>query len=152
MMRIDKILVLAASSIYLTGCISNSESKVTDLGGIVFLLFMGITASKYVGPKVFSLPVFSRLRVAISQIGNKVFLFSLPVAITLVTYGLMNSILDRLLALVGLTLIVVSYHLKDLSSDNMVVRARAFDIVGMGVVIEFVLFSLWLIGADLFKL
>jgi hypothetical protein len=151
-MKNSRIFVLSGLSLFITGCIGNSANKVADLGGLVFLLFIAFTVSKYIGPRIFSLPIFSQLRDFISRIGTKAFLISLPMAVALVTYGFMNSTLDRLLALIGLSLVVLSFHLKDLDNDDLIVRARAFDVVGMGSVITVVLVALWVMGADLFRL
>lgn len=130
----------------------NAEHKVVDLAGIVFLLFVGVTISKYVGPKVFCLHFLSRLRSHLARYGNIIFKLSIPLAVLLISYGFFKGGLDRVLPLIGLTIVIFTYHLCDLDNQDLEVRARAFDIVGMGFVIGCVLLSLWFMGTDLFRL
>lgn len=153
-MRVYKSLSLVSISLLLGGCVfgSSAESKIADLSGIVFLIFIAVLASKYVAPKLFMLSIFATMRKFIARVGHKIFLISIPIAISLSVYGFMNNILDRVIALVGLTLIILTFHLKDLDSEDSVARARAFDIVSMGSVITGVLLALWFMGADLIKL
>jgi len=140
-------------SFVLSGCVlGNTQSKVADLAGAVFVIFILITVSKYVGPKVFAWAFLARLRTYVSSVGSQLFFGSLVLALALSAYGFMNEILDRVLALVGLTLVVIAYHLKDIDSQDAVVRVRALDIVGLGLAITAALIALWVMGADLFRL
>lgn len=135
----------------LSGC-SGSEAKVVDLGGLVFLVFLFLTVSKYFSPYLASFRVFTEMKNFCARVGSQLFYASILVGLVLNIYGFVNETIDQLLGLLGLSLIIGSYHLKDLASEDVYIANRAIDVIGLSSVISIVMLSLWYFGAEMLRI
>lgn len=149
-MNARRLAALEIAPLFLTGC--KRDEAFVDLSGIVFLVFVSITVGKYLSPALFQFSIFKQLRERVSRFSKVTMLALIVVAIALNVYWVISdSILDRILGLVGLSIVVWGYHLEFIDSDDAAIRARAIEIVTMGIVISSLLTVMWAIGPAMLK-
>jgi len=149
-MNAKRIVALTIAPLFLVGC--KRDEAFVDLSGIVFIVFVTITVGKYLSPALFQFSIFKRLRERVSRFSKVTMLALIMVAIALNVYWVISdSILDRILGLVGLSLVVWGYHLEFIDSDDAAIRSRAIEIVTMGIVISSLLTVMWAIGPEMLK-